>query len=203
LPPVLKSLLPEEKVLHVTFHSPTPEGYLYFGRNHPFVEQLCQTILANSVARRQPRAARSAVVRTREVSIKHTLLLFRCRNVIEERRGVHKIVAEEILAWGYRGTPSDKNFLTSAEAKVLMDSVRPSSDLSPEARTSFLHNELSQLPVLREDFDKVAEERSRHLVEAHERFSAFMDQKRFQVVYPVLPMDVLGVYVLLPDNSPR
>ena len=26
-----------------------------------------------------------------------------------------------------------------------------------------------------------------------------MDSKHFQVVYPVLPMDLLGVYILLPD----
>lgn len=203
LPPVLKSLLPEESVLHVTFHSPTPEGYLYFGRNHPFVEQLCQTILANSVARRAPRAARSAVIRSREVSTKNTLLLFRCRNVIAERKGTNKIVAEEMLVWGYRGSPSEKDFLTSAQAKALLDTVRPSADLTMEARTSFLHNELGHLPKLREDFDKVAEERSKHLVEAHERFSQFMDQKQFQVVYPVLPMDVLGIYVLLPDQSTK
>jgi hypothetical protein len=26
-----------------------------------------------------------------------------------------------------------------------------------------------------------------------------MDKQRFQVVYPVLPMDLLGIYVLLPE----
>ena len=30
-------------------------------------------------------------------------------------------------------------------------------------------------------------------------FSALMDRQRFQVVYPVLPMDLLGAYVLLPE----
>jgi hypothetical protein len=28
-----------------------------------------------------------------------------------------------------------------------------------------------------------------------------MDGKHFQVVYPVLPMDLLGVYILLPEDS--
>jgi hypothetical protein len=45
----------------------------------------------------------------------------------------------------------------------------------------------------------VAEQQSKHLVEAHERFSALMEGKRFQVVYPVLPMDLLGIYLLLPE----
>jgi len=26
-----------------------------------------------------------------------------------------------------------------------------------------------------------------------------MDKQRFQVVYPVLPMDLLGLYILLPE----
>ncbi len=45
----------------------------------------------------------------------------------------------------------------------------------------------------------MAEEQSKKLVAAHERFSALMDRERFQVVYPVLPMDLLGVYILLPE----
>jgi hypothetical protein len=28
-----------------------------------------------------------------------------------------------------------------------------------------------------------------------------MEKQRFQVVYPVLPMDLLGTYVLLPEQS--
>jgi hypothetical protein len=44
-----------------------------------------------------------------------------------------------------------------------------------------------------------AEPESKRLVEAHERFSALMDRRRFQVVYPVLPIDPLGFYILLPE----
>ena len=49
-------------------------------------------------------------------------------------------------------------------------------------------------------FDVIAEEQSKRLVAAHERFSALMDKQRFQVVYPVLPMDLLGIYILLPET---
>jgi len=49
----------------------------------------------------------------------------------------------------------------------------------------------------------VAEQQSTKLVEAHERFSALMYRQRFQVVYPVLPMDLLGIYILLPDGRER
>ncbi len=199
LPPSLRDLLPAGDPVSISFHSPTPEGYQYIGRNHRFVEQLCQFVMANTLARVEKRAARAAVIRTRQVTTKTTLLLFRCRNVIEQSKARQKIVAEEMLLWGWRGTPQQKEFLDHAEARKLLSEARASSELSPQARASFLNNELALLDSLQSEFDAVAEQQSQRLVEAHERFSALMDKQRFQVVYPVLPMDLLGIYILLPE----
>lgn len=203
LPPALRDLLPAGDPVNVSFHSPTPEGYHYIGRNHRFVEQLCQFVMANTLARVDKRAARAAVIRTRQVAAKTTLLLFRCRNVIEQSKVGHKIVAEEMLLWGWRGTPDQKEFLDHVKAKKLLNEARASSDLSPQARAGFFENELKLLAGLRAEFDAVAEQQSKRLVDSHERFSALMDKQRFQVVYPVLPMDLLGVYILLPDGEHR
>ena len=197
--PQLHDLLPSEDPVKVSFESPTPEGYHYLGRNHRFVEQLCHLIMANTLGRVDKRAARAAVIRTRQVSVKTTLLLFRCRNVIEQRKDRHQIVAEEMLVWGWRGTPQHREFLEQAEAGALLNEARASSDLSPQARAAFLENELRLLDDMAPEFDMVAEQQSKRLVEAHERFSSLMDHRRYQVVYPVLPMDLLGVYVLLPE----
>jgi hypothetical protein len=205
MPAPLLDLLPAGKLtgarqpIKVSFESPTPEGYHYLGRNHRFVEQLCQFVMANTLAREGQRAARSAVIRTRDVTRKTTLLLFRCRNVIEQSKSGHQIVAEEMLLWGWRGAPQDREHLDHAEAKALLASARASSDLSPQARASFLDNELDIMDKLSSKFDEIAEEQSKRLVAAHERFSSLMDKQRFQVVYPVLPMDLLGIYILLPE----
>ncbi len=202
LPALLRVHLPDEAVLDVSFHSPTPKKHIYLGRNHPFVEALCQFVMARSLAREPiSRAARAAVMRTKEVTTKTTLLLFRCRNVIGEKNGVARVVAEEMLVWGYRGSPSDQQFLSSDEAMQLLDRARPAGDLTPQSRDNFFDNELKLIGQLRKEFDGVAEERSKHLVEAHERFSRFFRAGRYEVVYPVLPMDVLGLYVLLPDSQ--
>jgi superfamily II DNA or RNA helicase len=206
LPPQLIDLLPASKQnatgpIKVSFVSPTPDGYQYLGRNHRFVEQLCQFVMANTLARQGKRAARSAVIRTTEVKRKTTLLLFRCRNVIEQGKSGHQIVAEEMLLWGWRGAPQDREYLDHAEAKALLSSARASSDMSPQARVSFLENELSIMDTLVPQFTTIAEEQSKNLVAAHERFSALMDKQRFQVVYPVLPMDLLGIYILLPEAA--
>ena len=201
LPPQLQDLLPAEDLVKISFYSPTPEGYYYLGRNHRFVEQLCQLVMANTLALADRRAARAAVIRTKNVHIKTTLLLFRCRNVIEQRKGGHEIVAEEMLLWGWRGTPQQKEFLGHSEAKSLLVEARASSDLSPQARAGFLENELKLLDILEDDFMRVSEQQSQRLVEAHERFSTLMDKERYQVVHPVLPMDLLGIYILLPDGE--
>ncbi len=201
LPPQLVDLLPAGRVVKISFESPTPEGYHYLGRNHRFVEQLCQLVMANTLARHDKRAARAAVIRTKQVAKKTTLLLFRCRNVIEQGKGGHQIVAEEMLLWGWRGTPDQKEFLEHAEAKALLAAARASSDLSPQSRASFLDNELKLIDKLDAEFTAIAEEQSKRLVAAHERFSALMDRQKFQVVYPVLPMDLLGIYILLPEAA--
>lgn len=199
LPQALRDLLPSGDVINISFQSPTPENHHYIGRNHRFVEQLCQMVMANTLARVDKKAARAAVIRTGQVKTKTTLMLFRCRNVIEQIKANYQIVAEEMLLWGWRGTPQQKEFLDHHDAKTLLSEARATSDLSPQARASFLDNELKLLSQLDEEFQKVAEQQSKHLVESHQRFSALMDKQQFQVVYPVLPMDLLGIYILLPE----
>lgn len=202
LPASLRAHLPDDALLDVSFRSPTPKKHLYLGRNHPFVEALCQFVMARSLARdRMGAAARAAVMHSKEVATKTTLMLFRCRNVIGEKNGPARIVAEEMLVWGYRGSPKDGNFLTNDEAVKLLHQARPAGDLTPQARENFFDNELKLVGHLRKEVDAVAEERNKHLVEAHERFSRFFRAGRFEVVYPVLPMDILGLYVLLPDSK--
>jgi hypothetical protein len=199
LPSAAKALLPTKPTVKVSFESPTPVDHVYLGRNHPLVEQLCQMVLAHSIERNRFRAARAAVLLTSAVLKPTTLLMFRCRNVIEEKRIVgHQLVAEEMLLWGYRGSPEENDHLTLEEARELLANARPDGDLTPERCIRLIEERVAAIPSLRPAFDLLAEQRSQHLVEAHERFSALVEKKRFGVVYPVLPMDVLGLYVLMP-----
>lgn len=199
LEPSLRSLLPDGKSLLLSFHSPTPEKVAYIGRNHPFVEQLCQLILAGSINRDKFAACRAASLRSPSVQTTTTLLLFRVRNVIEEKKRDHELVAEEMLVWGYRGDPSANDFLSPEEARTLLVSVTPGgSELALERRQRLIEETAAATDSLRPQFDLLAEERCKQLVEAHERFCELIDRLRYQVVYPVLPMDILGIYVVLP-----
>lgn len=202
LPPSLKSLLPESPKLAVSFHSPTPAKVTYLGRNHPFVEQLCQLVLAGSLDREELSASRASALRSSSVSKPTTLLLFRVRNVIEEKKARHQLVAEEMLTWGFKGDPDENDFLDPAEAKELLLSAKPGGDeLSMERRGRLVSDAAEKTDKLRSHFDALAEERCKQLVEAHERFCELIDKRRYQVVYPVLPMDILGIYILLPAGE--
>jgi hypothetical protein len=81
MPVSLQHLLGKTVSLAVSFASPTPKGYLYLGRNHPFVEHLCQYILSHTMDRIEPRAARVSVIRTAAVPRRTVITMLRCRNV--------------------------------------------------------------------------------------------------------------------------
>ncbi|MDM8556236.1 hypothetical protein QUF75_16050, partial [Desulfococcaceae bacterium HSG7] len=169
---------------------------------HLFVEQLCQYLMADSLNRpTQDGPARAAVIKCRDVAVKTVLLMFRVRNVIEEKRVRNQFVAEEMLLWGYAGSPQDNNFLDQDQVKLLMSHVAPSANLTDPAKAAFLENELENIAELRQEFDKIALQRAEILIQAHERFRKVMGGKRYKAVEPVLPMDLMGVYILLPDRT--
>ncbi|MCK5232116.1 MAG: hypothetical protein KAR13_17725 [Desulfobulbaceae bacterium] len=177
MPGTLKVVLPEENPIKISFVSPTPEGYRYFGRNHPFVEQLCQFLMANSLSKKHEYGpARSAIIRCAEVTGKTTLLLLRVRNVIEAKKGGSQLVEEEMLIRGFSGSAEESNWLSPEQTRKLLHHAEPSTDLSPQARAGFLKNELEEIEELYSSgiLDQVALKRAEILVEAHERFQKFL-----------------------------
>lgn len=201
LPQSLLELLPKTKADHhsVSFTSPCPKSRVYLGRNHLVVEQLCQIILNNTMERARHAAARAAVLRTDAVKSPTTLFLLRARNVIHEKANAsNEHVAEEMLLWGFRGDPGNADFLETDECYELLYCATPASNLSSERRSRVISEVVGRISDSRENFDQLALARAQQLVEAHERFSDYVKENRYSVVQPVLPMDVLGVYHLLP-----
>ncbi len=197
----LKAVLPSGSPILVSFYSPTPENVYYIGRNHRFVEQLCQIMLSAALNRDGiQKVARASVIKTRSVGVKTTLVLFRVRNVIGDKNGTNELVAEEMLLWGFKGSPEDNDWLSQEEAKALLQEAGPTGDTTPEQRRATLQQEREVIDSLQRDFDKVAFDRAENLVASHERFRKVMGGNKYNVVLPILPMDVMGLYVLLPDN---
>ncbi len=196
----MASALGQGDKIHISFQSPTPQGFRYIGRNHRFVEQLCHRIIANSLdkERNGNKAARASVFRSDAVSTQTTLIQFRVRNVIREVSKQHEIVSEEMFLWGYEQTPNGINALDIDRCKELLHTAN-ALDLSSERQELIFEKELKHFEELHPDFIKVVEKRSDELVNAHTRFAKYIGAKRFEAVTPVLPPDILGVYVLIPN----
>jgi superfamily II DNA or RNA helicase len=202
IPDIIRHTLPIGNELRITFYSPVVEGYYYLGRNHPFVEQLSHLMLSLALEKgERHKIARASVIKTKSVATKTTILLFRVRNVIGELKGPRELVAEEMLLWGYEGTPEDNHFIMGDDALYYLQSATATAQTTPEQRKAFLKNELNVLERLELDFQKVAKERAEKLVMAHDRFRKALGGNRYKVVEPVLPMDIMGIYILLPDNQ--
>lgn len=186
--------------IHITFQSPTPIGFKYIGRNHRFVELLCHRIISNSLEndRKGQKAARASVFRTDAVNVQSTLIQFRVRNVIREVGKKHELVSEEMFLWGYRLSDNGIDTLDIEECKSLLQTAN-ALDISAERQQLVFEKELKHFEELHPDFIKVVEMRSDELVKAHTRFAKYLGAKQFETVVPVLPPDILGVYVLIPN----
>ena len=196
----MASALGQGDKIHISFQSPTPQCFRYIGRNHRFVEQLCHRIIANSLdkERKGNKAARASVFRTDAVNTQTTLIQFRVRNVIREVSKQHEMVSEEMFLWGYEQTPDGIHALDIDQCKTLLH-TSSALDISTERQEIIFEKELQHFEELHPDFIAVVAKRSDELVNAHTRFAKYIGAKRFEAVTPVLPPDILGVYVLIPN----
>jgi superfamily II DNA or RNA helicase len=200
LPPHIRRFFGKQQTVKISFDSPTPKGYQYIGRNHPFVEQLCQFLIAIAFEEHPEfgRIARVCEVQTDAVESKTTLVMFRVRNVIKEVASTRESVAEEMYLWGYRSKEGSIETLTYSEAKELLNNARVLTNLSRERQESDIALELARFDQIKPQFMQMAVERAENLVAAHSRFKALIGGRRYEKAEPVLPPDVMGVYLLLP-----
>lgn len=201
IPQRIRELMTDKSEILISFLSPTPIKYKYIGRNHPFTEHLSQYIINSALNGQISSAARAAVLRSRDVDRKTVLFQFRVRNVIAEQRSNKEIVAEEMWLWGYTGGLSESLFIGKEKALDLLMSAKATQNLELPEQQYWLDQEMEWVlneKTFRQITDPVAYERSEQLVESHTRFRKLVNGSRYKVVEPVLPMDVLGIYILLP-----
>ncbi|MEI6388706.1 MAG: SNF2-related protein [Spirochaetota bacterium] len=189
----------------LAFQAPVRSGRSYWGRNHGAVEALCRSVLAESLnpERSEKNATRAAVVLSGAISERTVIYILRARHVIEDLRAKGHLVAEEVLLRGLVGT--ERRPVDMAKVNALMDNPEVTGDLPRETQEAQLERELSVLPTLRPSFDALAFERAEELIRQHERYyralGAESKAERFRVVEPVIPMDILGIYIFVPGEG--
>jgi superfamily II DNA or RNA helicase len=199
LPKGLKALLPDSASVQVSFDSPTPGGYTYLGRNHAFVEALCLHLLDAAFIRdSRLKISRAAVFKSSSVNERTTMYLLRVRNVIANRKGRKELVAEELKLWGFRGNGNKMEELFDASSELYK---LPTEELSTEQKQEELKLALSDYKELQKRLQQLASERADHMVDGHKKLGHALGSDDFKKVEPVLPPDVLGIYVILPTSK--
>ena len=188
--------------LRVAFSYPPPKGVTYVGRTHPIVEAVASHVVdgAMDLLVDGP-ARRCGAIRTRAVNIRTTLLLVRHRFEITERRrdSVRAEIAEECRSLAFRGAPEQAAWLDDAGAKALLD-LSPDANIAPEQATEFVRKVVGSLESLTDHLVADAQARAARLLESHQRVrAAARIVGQACTVEAHLPVDILGIYVLLPE----
>lgn len=184
------------------FDLPLQEGELYLGRTSPIVEGLAGWTLDQAldpVARdARPITARCGAVSTSVVETRTTLLVarFRFHLKIAGRDG-ETLLCEEILPSAFTGPVDAPQWLTAEDSERLLG-ARPERNLLPTAIEQQLNLLLPNLPRVQVALESLATERAAAQLEAHERVREASRTRGRVSIEPVLPVDILGAYVLLP-----
>ncbi len=184
------------------FDLPLQEGEFYLGRTSPIVEGLAGWTLDQAldpVARdARPIAARCGAVSTSAVDARTTLVVARFRFHLKVAgRDGETLLCEEILPLAFTGQVDAPQWLTAEEGERLL-SARPERNLLPTAIEQQLSLLLPGLPRLQAALETLAGERATAQLEAHERVREASRTRGRVSIEPVLPVDILGAYVLLP-----
>lgn len=187
------------------FELPVPDGVQYLSRTHPMVAGLASYVMDAAL---DPlvagAAARCGATRTKAVSQLTTLLLLRFRFHIESgQRGADAtpLLAEDVQIVGFTGSPGSPEWLDEATAEQLLQ-AEPDANVSPQQAGSFIGRVTNSMAQLQTALDQMANDRAETLLDAHRRVrtAARVTGVSYDVK-PQLPVDVLGVYVLLPMTA--
>jgi hypothetical protein len=201
-----------EKPFRLSFRQPAPAGVEYVHRAHPLVAAIADHVAERGLAEDLPTlAARCGTVFTDGVTTRTTLYLLRLRSQltvealaggkVSQRRA---LLSEECLTVAVPDG-GELAMLDETQALALM-AAEPSRNMAEAQRTEQIEFALGDLAELDETFTAIAEDRAAALLADHTRVRAAAGGRsetlgvRYRVK-PALPVDVIGVYVLLP--TPR
>jgi hypothetical protein len=107
------------------------------------------------------------------------------------------LLAEECLGVAVRGTVAPE-VLNEADALALL-SLEPGRNMEDGQKSRLIAQAVDAVPELEPWFNEVAERRAEELLADHRRIREASDTRGIRYsVSPALPLDKIGVYVLMP-----
>lgn len=198
----LRQAIAHDEPFSGRFDLPIPEGEIYLGRTSPVVEGLASWTLdqALDAAARdsRPIAARCGVISTSAVSARTIFLVTRFRYHLQTSgRDEAPILVEEIVPAACTG-PSDAPHWQTPEQSELLLAAKPEQNLTKTAIEQQLGLLVPALPHLQSALASIASERASALLSIHERVREAARSRGIFTIRPVLPVDILGAFILLP-----
>lgn len=188
--------------LRVDFHQPAAQGALFIHRTHPLVVAMADTLLERALvsedASEGDEVARAGAAFVGNVSIKTTVLLLRLRHQLTVTRGdqTRLMLCEETVALRS----------ISAEPLAVLAPLQTRELLGAEAtrnmpqviRDRHLQQALDSLPDWTPQLEAIARDRAQVLLQDHRRVREAAEARGSYQVTASLPVDVMGIYVLVP-----
>jgi superfamily II DNA or RNA helicase len=190
-----------EGSLRLAFEEPPPAGAEMVGRSHPLPATLAETLLEGALDPRSspvPSLGRTGAWPTPAVKTVTTVALLRLRYklTIHSRRE-RLLLAEEAGALAWHAASVDV-VLKGEAARALLEAPA-TDDLAPVARQRLLTQAIERATTaLDGSITAYVRERSQSLGENHARVRAAAAGIARVTVEPVLPPDIIGLYVLVP-----
>lgn len=187
----------------IGFEDSLPPEVAHVGRTHPLVALLAETMAEGALdpASVEGKVAlgRAGAWRTRAVDSLTTVLLLRLRFKLTTS-GRRTLLAEEATALAF-GPAATEAFVLGADALALLE-----ADASGNIETSVIARQidaaLARLDGYQSAIAAYANTRAAQLSEDHDRVkAATRGEGATTEVEPVLPADVIGLYVLVPEAN--
>ena len=194
--------------VQIKYDLPVEEGVQWVSRTHPLIENLASFVLESALdGAETTKARRCGVIRTKAIEKRTTILLARFRfdlTTVFRDKGEETQISEETGIMAFSGAPDEAKWLESSISENLLD-AEPSGNLSSEQAKQFIQRVLDGIKQLQPFLKQEAARRADELKAAHSRVRTISARKgipnRIQgyKVNPNLPVDILGIYVLIPQ----
>jgi hypothetical protein len=190
-----------EGTVRLAFEEPAPTGAEVVGRSHPLPATLAESLLEGALdpaSSPVPSLGRAGAWPTSAVNAVTTIALLRLRyKLTVHGRRERMLLAEEASAIAFEGV-SAENVLAGEPARALLK--QPSTgDLAPVARQRIINQARERIAAALEGpIAAYASEQAEALAGDHARVRVAAAGSARATVEPVLPADIIGLYVLVP-----
>ena len=201
-PRALRQAIGLDKSFKGRFDLPLQEAEVYLGRTSPIVEGLAGWVLDQALDKEARDSAaiasRCGIIASSAVNERTTLILARFRYHLKiGGRSVATTLCEEIVPLAFKGKAEQPDWMSPEDSLKLLN-IQPDASLPSSMISQQINFLTGKLTAMQESLSSIAEERAERQLEAHKRVRKAVKQGSKVSIETILPVDILGSYIILP-----